>query len=622
MQERRFLPPILLALVLLLGTLAHGPLQAATGTGSLNQATQSRQLSEAEQLSAGGDHTQASQRYEALAAQNGGALRDRLLLKAASEALLASELPRAQQLLDASSRTLGAHDAALRNSIAAGIALKRNQPEVALMHLDQIPLPLPSDYASDILLIRAQALFALGRSVPAVNTALEREAILKTAAQLRDNHELIWKGLTQAARQGRDLTAPNSANTVAGGWLELARLYNASRSDPFSFNRALQEWRRRYPQHPGNEMIDIAPVSPSAAPRAGQRIALLLPLSGRAQAAGIAVRDGFLAAALQQPAETRADVSIYDTAENGVLAAYQHATSDGASVVVGPLLKEDVQTLAASQTTGTVTLALNTLPDESQSPALMFRFSLDPEDEARQAAQRALRDGYTRAIVLVPNNEYGQRMQRSFIKAVQDGGGSITEMRSYDPAARDHVAWVKQLFTVRGKPLDSALNKSADDKSIENEVRSDFDFIFLAGQVAQGRQVRPALRFVISDARTPVYSTSDILDPEAANNDLEGLRVGDMPWVLNRGTALDALYTALRTQWSAGLRSRSRLYAFGADAYALLNVVNTARPELNAPINGATGMLAVDSGGHVHRQLEWARIVGGRLQLLPENSTP
>ena len=76
-------------------------------------------------------------------------------------------------------------------------------------------------------------------------------------------------------------------------------------------------------------------------------VALLLPLSGRQQAVGTAVRDGFLACYLDRP-ESAPRVLVYDTAaELGVSSAYERALADGAQFVIGPLTKDDVATIAA-----------------------------------------------------------------------------------------------------------------------------------------------------------------------------------------------------------------------------------------------------------------------------------
>jgi outer membrane PBP1 activator LpoA protein len=239
----------------------------------------------------------------------------------------------------------------------------------------------------------AQALFALAAQA-AVNTAVERERELKSEAEAGRNRQLIWDGLKQAANAGRDLTPPAGANRVTAGWLELAKLSSGNSRDPFALSRGLADWRARYPGHPGSTMIGPANTTGNE-PSSNERIALLLPLSGKQQAAGVAVRDGFIAAALQGSLNSRNDIQVFDTNQAGALDAYQRAMQAGASIVVGPLLKEDVDALANTQQVGVMTLALNALSDALTPPALMFQFSLDPEEEARQVAQRASSEGLT-----------------------------------------------------------------------------------------------------------------------------------------------------------------------------------------------------------------------------------
>src|SRR6202041_738969 len=98
-----------------------------------------------------------------------------------------------------------------------------------------------------------------------------------------------------------------------------------------------------YPQHPANDsVLPTATTQIAAATEFPDQIALLLPLSGRAESVGVAVRDGFIAAYLEQDPATRPRLKIYDVAAETVAGAYRHAVDDGAAFVVGPLTKEDV----------------------------------------------------------------------------------------------------------------------------------------------------------------------------------------------------------------------------------------------------------------------------------------
>ncbi len=608
----------LLSFALSCGWVNHAA--ATTSTTTLTQANQSRLSNEAEQLAAQGLYGDAAARFEALAAQTGSPDRDRYLLRAARHAQLAGDGAKTQALLSLLGRNLSAADAAQRTVISATQALRLNQPERAIAQLDQIPLPLPAGAAADILAVRAQALFALGRTALAVNTAVERERELKSDTELGRNRQLIWEGLKQSAAAGRDLTAPAGVSRITAGWLELGKLSSGNARDPFAFSRSLAEWLTRYPEHPGSTIVSAPRAAAvSSSNPASERIALLLPLSGRQQAAGIAVRDGFIAAALQGQPGARNDIHVFDTNQSGAVDAYQRALQAGASMVVGPLLKEDVEALAVTQQVGVMTLALNALGDNQTPPALMFQFSLDPEEEARQVAQRARHEGFSRAILLAPNNDWGLRVQRAFAAELTIQGGTLVDQRYYDPAARDHVGLSKQLLESRKPPQERALDDALGNKRTVIEARDDFDYIFLAAQAGQARQLRPALRFVLPDTSIPIYATSDSYEPESTgNDDLDGLRFVDMPWVINRDPQIAALHDSMSRLWGNNLRSRSRLYAFGIDAFNLVNWLKTPQPQLASPLRGVTGLLALDQWGRVRRQSDWAQIVNGKPQALPD----
>lgn len=72
---------------------------------------------------------------------------------------------------------------------------------------------------------------------------------------------------------------------------------------------------------------------------------------------------------------------------------------DGASIVVGPLLKNNVEALMKSNTTLNV-LALNQ-PEQVQNRANICYFALSPEDEARDAARHIHEQGKQAPLLLI-----------------------------------------------------------------------------------------------------------------------------------------------------------------------------------------------------------------------------
>jgi hypothetical protein len=574
-----------------------------------------RQLAQAEQLAREGDHAGAAQAYEALAAQSQADLRDRLLLRAARERARAGQMEAASNLLSRVSATLPSGDYALRAQVAAELALANDQPEKALAELERIPQPLSREDAPDVLALRARAQFAMNRPAAGVSTALERERTLSSADAVRDNQRLIWNGLQRSAAGNADFTAPAGAGATLTGWLELGRAALVAARNPFTATEDLSEWRERFPSHPANQLLtqDVLPELGVGLDYPAQ-IALVLPLSGRQQPAGVAVRDGFLAALLQQAAEQRPLVNIYDSAELGAATAYRQALADGAQFVIGPLIRDEVNALAASGDVSVPTLALNQATDVATAPGLLFQFALDPEEEARQVAQRVMADGRTRGLVLLPNNEWGRRLFSAFDSELQTLGGTIAGMRFYDPTERDYSGPIRALLLIdesrsRANALSAALGSRLE---FEPRRRGDAQFVFIGAQPVQGRSLRPALRFHLADD-LPVYATSDIFEPDSqGNDDLEGVIFSDMPWVISPDAVSTELRNALTQHWPVRARGRGRLYAFGFDAYRLVPLLKAGRFGREHAVPGMTGLLSVDQQGRVHRELDWARVSNGK----------
>jgi len=167
-------------------------------------------------------------------------------------------------------------------------------------------------------------------------------------------------------------------------------------------------------------------------PGSGDHIALLLPAKGPHAAAAKTIRDGFLATYYQnaQHEPSEAAVKIYDTTENGVQAAYQRALQEQARLIVGPLTKSEVQTIANMPLEIPV-LALNTISEDTSLPQNLYQFGLLPEDEVIAVAEHARRAGHQRALILAPHSEWGQRLARTFKRYWESNQGRVVDARFF-----------------------------------------------------------------------------------------------------------------------------------------------------------------------------------------------
>jgi len=332
-----------------------------------------------------------------------------------------------------------------------------------------------------------------------------------------------------------------------------------------------------------------------------KQIALLLPLQGSMSGPGRAVRDGFMAAYYQYQTvqgEGNIKVQVYDTAQGSIESVYEKAVSDGADCIVGPLEKDKAQQLAKGP--APVTTILLNYTDGSADAANMYQFGLSPLDEALQAAQKAHADDRHSALIIAPAGSWGAGVVNAFRKEWQALGGRV--VGEYDYASdQDLSAYIRQLLRVNDseayqKNMEQVLGRKLKPEEFR---RQDGDMIFLVAFPEKARQINPLLKFYYA-GDLPVYSISLVYSgiPSAfKDQDLNGIRFDDMPWMLNPK--------------SSHLSAYPRLYALGMDAFALTMTRHQLTHYSESGIKGHTGTLYLSSDRRISRKLIWLQFSQG-----------
>jgi outer membrane PBP1 activator LpoA protein len=558
----------------------------------------------AQRLALAGNHAQAAEAYADLAAQS-PAERDNYELLSAEQWVLANNVAEAKQAFAAVSPQARTTMPASRALVAAEVALAERNGTGAIHELDTIAVPTSPQLAQSYWWLRGKAAFLTGHPTEGTRAFVERERYIADPQALRASREELLALVRDAAQRGASLKPAPKSDAVVAGWLALGPVAAEEARNPSHAAAALADWNRAFPQHPGSDIVLAAPPVPlqnAAAPAVPlsfpDQIALLLPLSGRSESVGTAVRDGFIAAYLQQDPATRPLLKIYDTADS-VAGAYRHALDDGAAFVVGPLTKEDVAAVLPVRASRTPELALNFLGDTVNAGAEFYQFALLPEDEARGVARRLVADGKMRGVALVAQGELGTRVQKAFAEEFTQQGGTLVDGGRFDAARADFSDIIKQVLqvhVVKGEP---------------STHRSDVDFIFLEGPPAAARLILPQLKFNYA-GDVPVYSTSDSFEPNRnANSDLDGMLFADMPWLVSADPSVDRIRDSVRAAWPARTARLDRLYAFGFDAYRLVPVIKSNSLSPTQDLAGMTGMLSLDDRHRVRRELEWVQVRSG-----------
>src|SRR5258707_3164195 len=307
-----------------------------------------------------GKHAEAARLYADLAIQV-PAESDNYELLSAEQWATAGNVAAAKQALAQVSPQARISLAIPRALVTAEIAYAENDPARAIQELDRAPVPTSPEQAQNYYWIRGRSAFLTGHPVEGTRALVERERFLSDPAALRANREELLSRVRTAAERGAPMKAPPKTDPVVVGWLELGPVAVEVERNPARAAAALDAWKRQFPQHPANlSVLSTAQTQIAVATEYPNQIALLLPLSGRSEAFGVAVRDGFIAAYEQQNAATRPRLMIYDVAAESVAAAYNRAIGDGAGFVVAPLTKDEVAAVAPLAGS-TPVLALNFL---------------------------------------------------------------------------------------------------------------------------------------------------------------------------------------------------------------------------------------------------------------------
>ncbi|MGB5716336.1 MAG: penicillin-binding protein activator [Gammaproteobacteria bacterium] len=582
---------------------------------------------QAHELEASGNYTGAAQLYITAASRaTVGQQQQSLQLQAVSSLIRGKDFANARRLLDEMQPALANSDLQQHFSInRAAIALADQHPLEALALLDEIPAD--GAYAAEIHRLRAEAYLQEFRYYLSARERVQLDLLLTDPEARLDNQFAIWETLNRLTdaelQQLRTAPPPDPLS----GWMELVELSRLYLQQPDALAEVTPHWQQRYPGHPATQaFIPRLLESMSLAGQAPAHIALLLPLNGKLADAASAIRDGVLAAYYDTPdTSLQPHLQIIDSGDTAAsaLAAYQQAVLDGAQFVIGPLRKEAVQALALQPQLAVPVLALNQVEDPALFVPSLYQFGLAPEDEAREVARLAWREGYTRTIALLPESEWGERVYAAFAGEWQMLGGEILDARRYDNSKTDHGKIISDSLHLdsskaRHQQLTRQLGMALE---FEPRRREDVDFFFLIASPNQARLIRPQLSFYRATT-LPVYATSRVYSGQpntAQDADMNGIVFCDMPWTLDKDSNWQHLQQTMTDFWPVTANRYARLYALGIDAYRLVPYLGHANTGMFGAYRGVTGNLTLSSQGLVSRTLRCAEFVHGVPVLLEQD---
>lgn len=381
-------------------------------------------------------------------------------------------------------------------------------------------------------------------------------------------------------------------------WLSLNHAYRKGRG-------AVVAWRQSQPQLPSGILNLPSGIQTWLESDLPKRVAVLLPLSGRLKDAGETVLEGItegLYASYRDSALRPQLITIDTELAGNSRTAFLAALERGADFVVGPLTNERVMELQALDSLPIPVLALNRGSTSGNALRVgekpLLSLSLAPEDEAIQLAAMVWQEGLRKPLIIMPDSNWGHRMQGAFSEAWGLLGGDIRALTILSDEKSDNETVATSLKTLQSESRIQAV-EMAFEAPVDSQARrrSDLDSVVLLAPTPQmAREIRPLLRFHYA-GKLPVYAPSSVYQSDSGitNRDLNGIRFVLPP---------NAFVTD---------RNRStQLHALGLDAAALIDHYDQAEETQGTLLFGATGDLSVDTSGNVRRRLKPAVIARGK----------
>ncbi len=590
--------------------------------------------------------------------------------------------PQAYNQLNAMTQQLSAEQQLEQKLTTAEVQLALKDFAPAATTLSTIdPTSLTNDQKARYY--QAQIDASQGRtSLGVIRAYIAQEPLLQGQPH-QDNIDRTWMSLTQLSAQDASSIVINADENTLQGWLDLLSVWQSNKQDPDLLKAGIKDWQRRYPVNPAAKNLPVQLNNVLTFQQASTgKIALFLPMSGPAQVYGNAIQQGFNAAMTGQvsqpapqnapvdqnaqaqpatdpdaavstsapdasastatPAEqpqtsapatapvasSNAQVKIYDTNGQPLSALLTQAQQDGATLVVGPLLKDQVNELSSDQTPLNV-LALNQPETEKNAPNICY-FALSPEDEAQDAARHMWSQQKRMPLLLVPRGNFGDRIAQAFANewqklggqtVLKQGLGSAGELRSSigsgirltgTPVMASDAAAPAQAqgvtiggITIPAPPTDAQIVQGSSGGAV--------DSVYVVATQNELTLIKPMLDMSGSGRSRPsVYASSRSYQAGAGPDyrlEMEGVQFSDIPLLAGSNPALMQQATAK----FGNDYSLVRLYAMGIDAWSLANHFSQMRTLPGFEVSGSTGDLSANPNCVIHRKLPWLQYRQGSL---------
>ena len=349
------------------------------------------------------------------------------------------------------------------------------------------------------------------------------------------------------------------------------------------------------------------------------KIALLLPMTGKYSKIGKAILNGIEIELKDTSKYIKPELSIFDTGDENtdLKKIYSEMLSNDFDYAIGPLRKNFIEKISKYSAKELPVLTLNYSNNLKKYSKKVYQFCLLPEDEAICIAEKAIIDGNINASALYPDNTWGKRIVESFTLRFQELGGNVTNLLKYNKEDTKINNSIKNLLDIEEstKRKNHMQNILKTKLQFKPHIANNLDMIFSVGKSQDMRLIKPQFNFNYAED-IPFYSTSHIYNGvynKEINQDLNNIKFCDIPWLYNTNNMLEKKY--LRE--SVDKRDLLRFVAIGMDSIKIIYNINTLELNKHKYLLGNTGFLRLDEFNKIRRNLTIVKFKNGKAKEIP-----
>lgn len=308
-------------------------------------------------------------------------------------------------------------------------------------------------------------------------------------------------------------------------------------------------------------------------------VALLVPMSGPNAPIGQSIANA-ASMALLDINNPQIHLKVYNTAQGAESVAAQ-ALADGAGIILGPLLAENVkavQPLAASKGVPVITFS----NDATLAGNGTYVLGYQPDQEIERVVSHATQQGVKKFAALIPSGSYGKRASEAFVQAVRDSGGSVVAIETY-PRDRARLLTAARRVANYDARLAQARAQAAEATGVVGAAGAKlpppgFDALLIADVADYARAFIPALKqYGVDTAKVRV------IGPGLWNTESNIARGGTLTgaWF---ASVPDYTFDSLSQRYASRFGSRpSRFASMGYDSILLVHAATASGWKLGTP---------------------------------------